>query len=107
MQTPLNLTKVISKSALYISATSFILVAVSAIATYFLITILNSGADVPAEYFAVNIIIGILPYLLVAVAALIIGVFTRQPQEVEEDSDTPPEESPSEEVEKAFDEDIA
>jgi flagellar basal body-associated protein FliL len=96
--------KLISKIATYISAAGFIFAAISAISTYLLVSISYSGA--PAEFFALNIVIAILPYLFVASLALIVSMFTRSDnseEEAKEDQNLD-EAAPSDEIEKVFEE---
>ncbi|MCW4001107.1 MAG: hypothetical protein NWE93_12805 [Candidatus Bathyarchaeota archaeon] len=106
----MNKTKLLSKIALYISAAAFLFTALSAICTYILIGIVNTGVTIPAEYYAFNILNVILPYLLLAVSALIVSALTRSAQETpakEDDGSIPPEETSANEIEKTFNEETA
>jgi hypothetical protein len=98
----MNAIKLVSKISTFISVASFVITAISAVATYFLLNIVSASA--PAEYYALYTLTSILPLLLVAVIALIIAVMTRG---AKAEKDIQDEALPQDETEKAFEEDNA
>ncbi len=89
--------KIIQKVAIFFAVASIVFVVLSAVSTYFLLKIASPTA--PTDYVAYLILSNILPYLFIAVLALIIAVVCRGIGKEESDVEPPKTEAkPEEEI---------